>query len=64
MITNTYRIFGKKTAKKPGRIQDYESHSPMFRNRNFSEEKRSKLFDEMPFKWGRLPKMILCWMFC
>ena len=34
----------------------------MFRNRNFSEERRSRLFDDRPFIWGRLPKYILAWM--
>ena len=55
----------KQTVKsKAGRIADYDAHSPMFRNRNFSEERRSRLFDDSPFKWGRLPKFILAWMLC
>ena len=35
----------------------------MFKNRHYSEEKRSRLFDERPFINGRLPKMVLAWMF-
>ena len=33
----------------------------MFRNRHFSEEKRSKLFYEMPDIWGRSAKFIVFW---
>ena len=31
----------------------------MFRNRHFSEERRSKLFYEMPDIWGRSSKFII-----
>ena len=50
--------------RRSGRINDYEPHSPMFRNRNFNEERRSRLFDDRPFIYGRLPKLLLAWMFC
>lgn len=36
----------------------------MFRNRNFSDERRTNLFSERPFIYGRLPKYLLCFMFC
>ena len=59
------RVGFKNTAKsKGGRIADYDAHSPMFRNRNFSEERRSRMFSDQPFKFGRLPKFVLAWMFC
>ena len=35
----------------------------MFKNRNFDEERRSRLFDDRPFIYGRLPKLLLAWMF-
>jgi len=55
-----------KTAVKTSRTKmyDYDAHSPMFRNRNVSEEKRSRLFEDAPFIYGRLPKLLLAWMFC
>ena len=54
----------KQVAKKrAGRIQDFDAHSPMFKNRNFNEERRSRLFDDRPFMYGRLPKIVLAWMF-
>ena len=31
-------------AKRAARMRDFDSHSPMFRNRHFNEEKRSRLF--------------------
>ena len=46
------------------RIQDFTAHSPMFKNRNFNEERRSRIFDEKPFIYGRFPKLLLAWMFC
>ena len=36
----------------------------MFKNRNFNEERRSRLFDDKPFIHGRFPKLLLAWMFC
>ena len=44
-------------------MNDYDSHSPMFKNRHFNDERRSRLFDERPFIYGRLPKLFLAWMF-
>ena len=35
----------------------------MFKNRHFNEERRSKLFSEMPFMWGRLPKFLIMFVF-
>ena len=52
----------KSQAKRAGRtIKDYEEHSPMWKNRHYDEEKRSKLFYDKPFIWGRLPKFIIAW---
>jgi len=45
-------------------MYDFDAHSPMFKNRNFSEERRSRLFDDRPFIYGRLPKLVLAWMVC
>ena len=50
--------------QKGSRLNDFDAHSPMFRNRNFSEERRSRLFDDKPFIHGRFPKLLLAWMFC
>ena len=52
----------KKASRVP--IKDYEAHSPMFRNRNFFEERRSKLFSDRPFIFGRWPKYLIAWCFC
>merc|ERR1719313_2436524 len=57
-------VFNGVAKKKSVRIYDYDPHSPMFRNRNYSEEKRANLFDDRPFIYGRLPKYLLCFMFC
>ena len=48
--------------KRAARIRDYDSHSPMFRNRHFSEERRNKLFHQMPDIWGRSAKFIIFWV--
>ena len=53
----------KSVKQRSGRIQDFDSHSPMFKNRHFNEERRSRLFDDRPFMYGRLPKLLLAWMF-
>ncbi len=45
------------------RIHDFDAHSPMFKNRHFDQEKRSRLFDDRPFIYGRMPKLLLAWMF-
>ena len=34
----------------------------MYRNRHFNEERRSKLFHEMPDIWGRSAKFIIFWV--
>ena len=34
----------------------------MFKNRHFNEEKRSRMFADTPFIWGRLPKFLIAWM--
>lgn len=46
---------------KASRIRDFDAHSPMFKNRYMNEERRSKLFREVPFIWGRLPKYLIAW---
>ena len=43
-------------------MRDFDAHSPMFRNRHFNEEKRSKLFNESPYIWGRAPKFAIAWV--
>ena len=35
----------------------------MFRNRHFDENRRSKLFYDMPDVWGRMAKYCLFWVF-
>ena len=52
------------SVKRTMRIRDFDSHSPMFRNRHFNEEKRSRMFQDTPFIWGRLPKYLIAWMMC
>lgn len=42
-------------------FRDFESHSPMFRNRHFNEERRSRLFTDRPFIYGRWPKYLIAW---
>jgi hypothetical protein len=44
-----------------GRIRDFDAHSPMFRNRHFNEERRSRIFSDRPFIFGRLPKYLIAW---
>ena len=34
----------------------------MFKNRHFNEERRSKLFSDKPWIYGRLPKYLLAWV--
>lgn len=57
-------LFNSNQLRKSTRIYDFDPHSPMFRNRNFNEEKRANLFEDRPFIWGRLPKYLLCFMLC
>ena len=45
-------------------MKDFDAHSPMFRNRHFNEERRSKLFSDKPWIYGRLPKYLLGWVVC
>ena len=45
-------------------MKDFDAHSPMFRNRHFNEERRSKLFSDKPWIYGRLPKYLLGWVCC
>ena len=42
-------------------IRDFDYHSPMFRNRHFNQERRSRIFADRPYIWGRLPKYFLAW---
>lgn len=50
--------------KRAARIRDFDAHSPMFRNRHFNEERRSRLFVDKPHIWGRWPKFCIAWAFC
>ena len=43
-------------------MRDFDSHTPMFKNRHFNEQRRSKLFNESPYIWGRLPKFAIAWV--
>jgi len=52
-----------QAVRRGSRIRDFDAHSPMFKNRHFSEEKRSRLFTDRPFVWGRYPKYLLLWAF-
>ena len=36
----------------------------MFRNRHFNEERRSRLFSDRPYIFGRFPKYLIAWCFC
>ena len=36
--------FTGTTTRRATRARDFDAHSPMFRNRHFNEERRSKLF--------------------
>lgn len=47
--------------RRASRIRDFDAHSPMFRNRHFNEERRSRLFSDRPFIWGRYPKYLIAW---
>ena len=58
------RTLSGTTSRRATRARDFDAHSPMFRNRHFNEEKRSKLFSEMPYVWGRLPKFAIAWVCC
>lgn len=51
------------SVKRGSRIRDFDNHSPMFMNRHFNEERRSRLFGDRPFIWGRLPKYLIAWCF-
>mmetsp|Transcript_31108 Transcript_31108/g.30563 ORF Transcript_31108/g.30563 Transcript_31108/m.30563 type:complete len:162 (-) Transcript_31108:31-516(-) len=33
----------------------------MYQSRHFKEKRRSRLFDERPWIWGRLPKYLIAW---
>src|SRR6056300_821292 len=54
-------MFSSSARTKGSRIRDFDAHSPMFRNRHFNEERRSKLFADTPYIWGRLPKFLIAW---
>ena len=56
-------LWGSAT-RRAARLRDIDAHSPMFRNRHFNDERRSRLFQEMPMVWGRLPKFAVAWVFC
>merc|ERR1711924_372938 len=45
-------------------MRDYDAHSPMFKNPHFNDERRSKLFSDKPWIYGRLPKYVLGFMAC
>ena len=49
---------------KTARQRDFDAHSPMFRNRHFNEDRRSKLFTDKPWIYGRLPKYAIAWICC
>lgn len=57
-------MIGQSMNRRAARIRDFDAHSPMFRNRHFNEEKRSRMFSDAPFIWGRAPKFLIGWMIC
>ena len=56
--------FMPSAVKKSARTRDFDAHSPMFRNRRFNEERRTRLFSDRPFIFGRFPKYLIAWCFC
>ena len=36
--------FKQSVQRKAARLRDFDAHSPMFKNRHFSEEKRNRMF--------------------
>ena len=40
---------------------DFQKHSPMWKNRHNVDERRSNLFHDKPFVYGRLPKLVLAY---
>jgi hypothetical protein len=55
--------FKDSAIKRASRIRDFGEHSPMFRNRHIDEVRRSRLFQDAPFIYGRWPKILLAWVF-
>ncbi len=40
---------------------DFKAHSPMWKARHNIDERRSSLFHDKPFIYGRWPKLLLAW---
>ena len=51
-----------QSVKRGSRIRDFDAHSPMFKNRHFNEERRSKLFSDKPWIYGRMPKYLIAYV--
>ena len=61
-VFRTSNGVSQSTTRRSARsVRDFDSHSPMFRNRHFNEERRSRLFSDRPFIWGRFPKYLVAW---
>ena len=55
----SFQNFAKNTAK---RIDgDFKPHSPMWKTRQNIDERRSHLFHDRPFIYGRFPKLFVAW---
>ena len=61
-LRNRSTALKNEAQRRAARIRDFDAHSPMFKNRHFNEEKRSRMFADTPFIWGRLPKFLIAWM--
>ena len=64
-IWTIFRRSAQRMHQTKRKLSDqYTPHNPNSRSRHFSEEKRSKLFYDRPYIYGRLPKFILLWASC
>ena len=61
ILRGTSHKIQQAVTKRAARVRDFDAHSPMFRNRHFNEERRSRIFTDRPFIFGRLPKYLIAW---
>ena len=54
----------QSSKRRAARIRDFDYHSPMFKNRHVNQERRSRIFADRPYIFGRLPKYLLGWALC
>ena len=55
-------VFAHSLQRRLGRAKDFDSHSPMFKNRHSDEARRTRMFADYPHVWGRFPKLTLGFM--